>query len=70
MLKNEALNFDANTNKMTRSIFKDMCFINIDIFQSFEAVHVNFEMCSLWSLIVYIVFKKRHFIIPQNSSEE
>lgn len=68
MLKNEAFNFDANTNKMTRSIFKDMCFV--DIFQSFEAVHVYFEMCSLWSLIVYIVFKKRHFIIPQNSSEE
>lgn len=68
MLKNEAFNFDANTNKMTRSICKDMCFI--DIFQRFEAVHVNFEMCSFWSLIVYIVFKKRHFIIPQNSSEE
>lgn len=40
MLKNEAFNFDANTNKMTRSICKDMCFI--DIFQSFEAVHEKF----------------------------
>lgn len=36
----------------------------------FESVHVNFDMCSLWSLLVYMVFKKRHFIIPQNSSEE